>query len=98
MALFQIYFWGVSCLDDWGWCSWASAWGLDRFRAARGGHTPEAKALESLVWRRGPGVETQEAVPVQACSRGWGVVVEASMLSVEVVVVEPGVELVLSFG
>jgi hypothetical protein len=42
-------------------------------------------------------VEAQEVVPIEACSADRGVEVEASMWSVEVVVVEPEVELDLAF-
>jgi hypothetical protein len=43
------------------------------------------------------GVEAQEVVPVQTCSGGWCVEVAASMWAVEVVVVQPWVELGLPF-
>ena len=53
-----------------------------RRMALRGGYADGALA-----------VEAQEVVPIQSSAGGWGVVVEASMRSVEVVVVEPGLEL-----
>jgi hypothetical protein len=42
-------------------------------------------------------VEAQEVVPVQAGSADWGIEVEASMWAVEVIVVQPGVEVLFSF-
>ena len=34
-------------------------------------------------------MESQEVVPIESCSGGWRISTEASMRSVEVVVVEP---------
>jgi hypothetical protein len=42
-------------------------------------------------------VEAQEVVPFQAGSADWGIEVEASMWAVEVIVVQPGVEVLFSF-
>ena len=42
-------------------------------------------------------MESQEVVAIQTCARGGCVVVEASMAAMEVVVVQPWVELSVAF-